>query len=81
MIQPVECHINFSESQWICTNDQVHIIADSLEEIDELLKKELQKIYNNKEIVVNMYFDFDRFPTWMRQYMPHYFNRRITFMS
>ncbi len=78
-MKAVECHISFTANQWVCKNKAINILADSLDEMDKKLKNELQKIYSDQEITVQMYFDFDRFPTWMRQYMPHYFNRRITF--
>ena len=78
-MKPVKCHISFTANQWICKSKKINILADSLDEMDEKLKNELQKCYNDQEITVKMYFDFDRFPTWMRQYMPHYFNRIVTF--
>jgi len=71
--------ISFTENQWICYNDSIEVKADSLEEIDDNLEKYLKSTYQNSIIEVTMFFDFDRFPHWHRQYMPHYFNRNLTF--
>lgn len=67
--------LSFSETQWICYNDSFRIVADSLEEIDAGIEKYFRDTNTNGTISIKMFFDFDRFPAWHRQYMPHYFNR------
>jgi hypothetical protein len=76
---PVEFHLNYSQTQWIATRDDIRINAGSLDELDKQIKDYLHHKYKKGKFVVKMYFDFDRFPTWMRQYMPHYFNRELTY--
>ena len=73
-----EYTLTFSENQWICYNDTIKIVADSLEEIDDELEIYLKKNLKQGLVDVTMFFDFDRFPAWHRQYMPHYFNRNWT---
>jgi hypothetical protein len=76
---PVEFHLNFTRTQWVASRDNVRIVAGDLDELDSKIKDFLRDTYHTGSFVVKMYFDFDRFPTWMRQYMPHYFNRELTY--
>jgi len=71
--------LNFDETHWICSNSDVSIRAGSLEELDAQIKQYLTDKYQKGNFSVKMFFDFDRFPTWMRQYMAHYFNRELTY--
>ena len=71
--------ISFTENQWICYADSTEITANSLDELDDGIATYLQTTYKTGVIEVNLFFDFDRFPTWHSQYMPHYFNRSLTF--
>ena len=71
--------LSFSENQWICYNNDFKIKADTLDDIDTGIEKRLRLTYQTGTINVKMFFDFDRFPQWHRQYMPHYFNRDLTF--
>lgn len=71
--------LSFSDNQWICYNDAIELVADTLEQIDDHVEKHLRHTYQSGIIQVKMLFDFDRFPQWHRQYMPHYFNRDLTF--
>ena len=71
--------ISFTENQWICYADSTEITANSLDELDNSIATYLQATYKTGVIEVNFFFDFDRFPTWHSQYMPHYFNRSLTF--
>lgn len=71
--------LSFEKNQWLCYNDSFSISADSLDGIDMQIEKYLKKHYSKQQIEVSMHFDFDRFPIWMRQYMPHYFNRNLSF--
>jgi hypothetical protein len=73
-----EYTLTFTDNQWVCYDDTFRVLADSLEEIDEKIEKHLRSTFKKGEIEVAMFFDFDRFPAWHRQYMPHYFNRNWT---
>ena len=76
---PVTFHLNFSQTHWIATRNDIRIVASDLDELDLQIKEYLHQTYQNGSFVVKLYFDFDRFPTWMRQYMPHYFNRELIY--
>jgi len=78
-MQLVEFDLNFTDTHWVCTHQDASFTADSLEQLDLQIKKYLIEKYKNGNVKVKMYFDFDRFPTWMRQYMAHYFNRELTY--
>ncbi len=71
--------LSFTDNQWICYADTTEITANSLDKLDENIATYLKSVYKKGEIEVNLFFDFDRFPQWHRQYMPHYFNRSLTF--
>jgi hypothetical protein len=71
--------LSFDENLWVCYNNQINLVADSLDEIDNSIETYLKKNYKKGQFEVAMHFDFDKFPTWMRQYMPHYFNRNLHF--
>ena len=72
-----EYTLTFSENQWICYNDTSKFYANSLDEIDEKIEHYLKVTLKKGIVEITMFFDFDRFPTWHRQYMPHYFNRDL----
>lgn len=67
------------ENQWSCHNSVIQFTANSLDEIDEKIIEYYSKKYSKELLEVEMYFDFNAFPQWYRQYMTHYFNRKITF--
>ena len=71
--------LSFTDNQWICYANSIEITANSLDELDNLIATHLKSEYKKGIIEVNLFFDFDRFPQWHRQYMPHYFNRSLTF--
>ena len=75
----LEFTLSFTENQWVCYNDSFKVLANTLDEIDDTIEKYIRKKYQTGIFKVKMYFDFDRFPLWHRQYMPHYFNRDLTF--
>lgn len=70
--------LRFFNNKWVCEDDTLKITADSLEDIDDKLEEILKQKFSNIKVEVIMYFDFDYFPDWHRQYMPHYFNRNWT---
>ena len=75
----IDFTLSFDQTNWICYNKQVHLVAYSLDDLDKLIKKHLSEHYKKGHYTIVMQFDFNRFPTWMRQYMSHYFNRKIIF--
>jgi len=65
---------------WIAKGGTITIHGSSLEELDlELGKKLREKCYlkEHQEKKVLMTFDNATIPHWIRQYMPHYFNRIV----
>ena len=73
--------LTFRNKQWSCYNNEIEIVADDLKSVDSQIQTFLNKKYINRQIDVAMHFDFDSFPVWMRQYMPHYFNRNLSFQT
>lgn len=71
--------LSFADNQWVCSSDSFQVLADSLDEIDNSVENHIRKQYQKGHFTVKMFFDFDSFPRWHRQYMPHYFNREINF--
>lgn len=71
--------LSFSDNQWVCFSNSVRLSADSLDELDDCIENHLRNEYQAGDFKIKMFFDFDYFPRWHRQYMPHYFNREINF--
>lgn len=66
---------------WIGRNDSMEVKGTTISELDDELKRSLLETgdYTSGTCVnVFMGFDFDTFPTWLRQYHSHYFNRTIS---
>jgi len=70
--------LHYKHPEWICQNKKQSFSAQNLEDIDIKIKEYLYQTYQKGSFKIHFYFDFDHFPTWMRQYMPHYFNRELT---
>lgn len=70
-----EFTLSFTKNQWICFNDDSKFIGNSLEEIDSQIASFIQLKKQKGTYNIKMFFDFERFPNWHRQYMSHYFNR------
>jgi len=77
-MKTLEFSLGFKEDRWFCSNSGLHCEASELNELDNLLIEKLREHYPNQKIQIKYYFDFNSFPLWMRQYMPHYFNRNFT---
>ncbi len=73
----IDFTLSFCDTDWVCFNEDFRCQTDSLDAVDEKIEAHLRQLYPNQNIKVNMYFDFDSFPKWHRQYMPHYFNRKF----
>ncbi len=78
-------NINFTLSHdgidWICQNSIIKVKGNNFAALDTNLCKELKQIpeYETvKEVEVLMNFDYSTIPLWLRQYMAHYFNRKVT---
>jgi len=75
----IDLTLSFDQFKWICYHKKARFEADSLEDLDLQIKKYLSDTTNSKRVEARFLFDFDKFPTWMRQYMPHYFNKNIIY--
>ncbi len=71
--------LRYENAHWICSKDSLRFVAVDLHDLDAKVEKYLKGEYKTGEYIVKMFFDFDSFPHWHRQYMPHYFNREIHF--
>ncbi len=71
--------LSFVGDKWICFDESVEYKADNLDDIDDFIINRTKEQYQKGDFTINMYFDFDCFPTWHRQYMSHYFNREFSF--
>ena len=72
--------ISFKNDKWICNQDKFNCKAHTLDEIDKIVLNKFRNEGLKGKINISYHFDFNSFPLWMRQYMPHYFNRNITFI-
>ena len=71
--------LGFNRNKWTCSSESVQFTAETLDELDKSIETHIRNQYKTGEFIVKMFFDFDDFPHWHRQYMPHYFNREIYF--
>lgn len=65
---------------WIGHNDTLEVKGSTISELDDELTRGLRESgdYSPGTCVnVFMGYDFDTFPTWLRQYHAHYFNRTL----
>ena len=66
--------------EWIVSNDSYKIRGESFEVLDTNLIDALRnsgEFQQGEKLTVFMGYDFDTFPTWLRQYHNHYFNRLV----
>jgi hypothetical protein len=75
----LEFTLSFFENQWKCQNSMVQFSAESLDEIDNHIFDFISSTYQKGNFEIDILFDFNSFPQWYRQYMPHYFNRKLTY--
>ena len=68
--------ITHNGDEWIAGNEGIVFAGKTLDELDEHIKQKLLKI-GYKKVIVNMFFDSQTIPVWMKQYASHYFNRTI----
>jgi len=73
----IDLQLQYQNDEWLCHNDQFSIKAKELDDIDTGIKNYLKQNFDKGHFSINFFFDFADFPLWMRQYMPHYFNRNL----
>ncbi len=71
--------LSYDQSHWICKGDDVQFRVADLNDLDMELRNYLVKKYQKGDFKIKMYFDFEHFPLWLRQYMAHYFNRELIY--
>ena len=76
----VELKLIHDGDDWVVSNDLYKASGKTFEALDTNLIAALRnsgKFPQGTKISVFMGFDFDTFPTWLRQYHTHYFNRLL----
>ncbi|WP_455374870.1 DUF5395 family protein [Kaarinaea lacus] len=76
----VELKLIHNGSEWIVTNDSFKASGKTFEALDTNLIVALRdsgEYEKGSRVSVFMGYDFDTFPTWLRQYHSHYFNRLV----
>jgi hypothetical protein len=66
--------------RWLGRASAIEVSASTLSELDvELIDQiRVRRIFApGTELQVQMRYDFASFPSWLRQYHSHYFNRRV----
>jgi len=68
--------------QWVGHGDNLTATGNTLLDLDNNVRRILLEsgdFPSGSKITVFMGYDFDTFPTWLRQYHSHYFNRYVEF--
>ena len=76
----IELSITHNGHRWVAKNNDLYISAIDLKQLDIQLKRNVKAKYyeeNRDYVDVNMSFDNQTVPEWIRQYSNHYFNRRV----
>ncbi len=76
----IELTVTHDGKHWIAKNDDLHVQAPTLVELDSKMKRLLkEKGYLKKGEKLEVFMACDRsiIPQWMRQYSHHYFNRIV----
>jgi hypothetical protein len=76
MQETINLVITHNGEEWIAENEGIIFIGKTLNELDDHIKQKLLKT-GYKKFIVNMFFDSQTIPVWIRQYASHYFNRTI----
>ena len=77
----IELSLVHDGKYWVGRNNSLEVKGVTMSELDEELKRSLRESGDYTPgacINVFMGFDFDTFPTWLRQYHTHYFNRTLS---
>lgn len=76
----IELDLIHDGKYWIGSNSSMVVKGTTISELDDDLERDLRESGNYMPgacVSVFMGFDFDTFPTWLRQYHTHYFNRTV----
>lgn len=76
----IELKLVHDGKEWIVSNDSYFASGKTFEALDTNLIIALRdsgKFNTGSKITVFMGYDFETFPTWLRQYHTHYFNRLV----
>ena len=65
------------DTLWIAEGNGLMVRANTLDELDRKIAKELKKLGYSGVVKVHMKFDYETIPQWIRQFHPHYFNRTV----
>lgn len=63
---------------WVVSNEKIEAKGETFGALDENLRRVLidtAQYKKGQKVTVFMGYDFSTFPTWLRQYHTHYFNR------
>lgn len=62
---------------WVAENDELRVVAKTLDKLDENIKSKLRKTKKGK-VKVTMELNYRKnLPHWMWQYHPYYFYRTV----
>ena len=75
-VKEINLVISHNGKEWIAENEGIIFSGKTLNELDDHIKQKLLKT-GYKKAIVNMFFDSQTIPVWIRQYASHYFNRTI----
>lgn len=76
----VEFELIHDGKQWVVNSDHMQAAGETLNALDEDVRRVLLEsgdFPQGARVRVFMGFDFDTFPTRLRQYHDHYFNRLV----
>lgn len=76
----IELNLSHDGELWICRNDTLYAQGRTLLDLDRDIQRVLRDsgaYAKGSRLRVFMGFDFDTFPSWLRQYHAHYFNRTL----
>ncbi len=73
----IEMTLGHNGRDWVLSNENLVVSANSLDELDRKLEKALHhKWMDQQPLEVHMMSNNDEMiPEWMKPYMDHYFNR------
>lgn len=73
----IEMTLGHDGRDWVLSNEDLVVSAQSLDELDKKLEKALQnRLQEEQSLEVHMMSNNDEMiPEWIKPYMDHYFNR------
>ncbi len=76
----MKLHLVHDGCKWLATGCGFKVSGSSLAELDLSIKKAIinsGRFAKGSRIKIDLTYDFDTIPVWLRQYMPYYFNRHL----